>query len=137
MNTGVDPIIRLLTRTSKRKCGISEALDPRKPVFVGHHDFVGLGGVSPIVGFIEYILGIDVNAPQKTVVWYLHRTERHGLLHLKGWSLLRGPPLRGTGDGGCTVPPDGDECGRVRATDLVRKKVLNRRIQKGDGHPVG
>ena len=39
--------------------------------------------MGPIANLIEYVLGIDLNVPRNTIVWHVHRTERHGLQHLK------------------------------------------------------
>jgi hypothetical protein len=39
--------------------------------------------IELIANFIEYVLGISVNVPRRTIAWHLQRTERHGLRHLK------------------------------------------------------
>ena len=62
---------------------IRESLSSTKPIFSGYPEFVGWGGVGPIANLIEYVLGIDLNVPRNTIVWHVHRTERHGLQHLK------------------------------------------------------
>jgi hypothetical protein len=62
---------------------IREALDPRKPKFVGYADFVGWGGLAPIANFIEYILGFDITVPENAITWRISRTERHGIQNLK------------------------------------------------------
>jgi hypothetical protein len=42
-------------------------------------DFVGWTGIVPITVFIEYILGITVEAEKKTVIWRVSNLERHGI----------------------------------------------------------
>jgi hypothetical protein len=67
----------------KKEGTIRESLSTTKPIFRGYPEFVGWGGVGPIANLIEYVLGIDLNVPRNTIVWHVHRTERHGLQHLK------------------------------------------------------
>ncbi len=62
---------------------ICEYLDTRDTTFKGAPQFVGWGGLGPIANFIEFVLGMNVNVPQRTVVWHLHRPERHGLKQFK------------------------------------------------------
>lgn len=62
---------------------ICEYLDSTDTTFKGAPKFVGWGGVGPIASFIEFVLGIEVDAPQNSLVWHLHRQERHGLKHFK------------------------------------------------------
>lgn len=62
---------------------ICEYLDSKDTTFKGAPQFVGWGGVAPIANFIEFVLGIDVDVPQNTLIWHLHRLERHGLKHFK------------------------------------------------------
>lgn len=42
-------------------------------------DFVGWTGAIPIASLIEYILGIDVNAPKNTINWSIRLLEEHGM----------------------------------------------------------
>jgi hypothetical protein len=62
---------------------ITENLAPDKPLGCGAGDFVGWGGIGPVANFIEYVLGFDIDAPHKRVVWRITRTERHGLKNLR------------------------------------------------------
>jgi hypothetical protein len=39
--------------------------------------------VGPIANFIEYILGFELNVPDKTITWRISRTEKHGIKNLK------------------------------------------------------
>ncbi len=41
-------------------------------------DFVGWSGVSPITLFIEYVIGLQANAPQNELVWNLKAGKRKG-----------------------------------------------------------
>ena len=45
-------------------------------------DFVGWGALGPIGLLIENIIGIQANAPQREIVWYITRTDRHGIENL-------------------------------------------------------
>ena len=45
-------------------------------------DFVGWGALGPIALLIENIIGIQANAPQREIVWYVTRTDRHGIENL-------------------------------------------------------
>lgn len=62
---------------------INESLSPTTLDGWGQPNFVGWGGIGPIANFIEYVLGFDIDAPQNTVTWHLHRLERHGLRNIK------------------------------------------------------
>lgn len=46
-------------------------------------DFVGWTGVSAINIFIEFVLGIEVNVPQRVINWHIHQTEKHGIENLR------------------------------------------------------
>ena len=51
----------------------------------GHNtrpDFTGWTGNTPISLFIEYKLGIRVNAPENTVTWTITSPKRHGIAQL-------------------------------------------------------
>ena len=43
-------------------------------------DFVGWTGLAPISVFFEYVLGIRPDAQNNRIVWYVNRTEKHGIL---------------------------------------------------------
>ncbi len=58
---------------------ITENLAPDTPKGYGVKDFVGWGGIGPISNLIEYDLGFQVNAPEKTVEWRIEREDRHGI----------------------------------------------------------
>jgi hypothetical protein len=36
-----------------------------------------------VANLIEYILGLDLNAPANTITWHITRLERHGLENLQ------------------------------------------------------
>lgn len=58
---------------------------PEPGVQPGHQtraDFVGWTGNAPISLFIEYKLGIRVNAPANTVTWSITSPKRHGIAKL-------------------------------------------------------
>jgi len=46
-------------------------------------DFVGWTGSGPIAMLIENIIGLDVNAPERTVTWDIRLTEEHGVRQLE------------------------------------------------------
>ncbi len=43
-------------------------------------DFVGWTGLVPISVLFEYVLGIRPDAKNKKIIWYVNRTEKHGVL---------------------------------------------------------
>ncbi len=49
----------------------------------GNPKFVGWSGFGPIACLIESVLGFDVDAPQNTLTWRIHRKERHGIQQLR------------------------------------------------------
>src|SRR5579862_8036104 len=61
----------------------SAMMNATTPTNMGKSDFIGWSGLAPIANFIEYVLGFDMNVPEKIVVWRPHQTERHGLLNVK------------------------------------------------------
>ena len=69
--------------TYKAEKTIREAIVADKLQFVGASEFVGWGGLGPIANFIEYILGFEINVPEKTITWRISRVERHGIKNLK------------------------------------------------------
>lgn len=42
-------------------------------------DFVGWSGIIPITVFIEYVLGIQIEAEKKEIVWRVHSLDKHGI----------------------------------------------------------
>jgi hypothetical protein len=61
---------------------IREALNAAQPQFEGHESFVGWGGLAPIANLIEYELGFNVVAPDRTIEWRIGRQDRHGIERL-------------------------------------------------------
>ena len=45
-------------------------------------DFVGWGGLGPIVMFVEDVIGLDINALDQRVDWYFHYKGRQGVTDL-------------------------------------------------------
>lgn len=45
-------------------------------------DFVGWAGIIPITVFIEYVLGIQIMAEKKEIVWRINNLEKHGFNRL-------------------------------------------------------
>ena len=72
-----------MVRCYTRNKTINESLSPATLDGWGQPNFVGWGGIGPIANFIEYVLGFDIDAPQQTVTWHLHRLEQHGLRNIK------------------------------------------------------
>ena len=46
-------------------------------------DFVGFTGCGPIALLIENVIGIRVDAASRTITWFLHRQDRHGIRGLR------------------------------------------------------
>jgi Trehalase len=110
---------------------IRESLDSTTTEFRGQPQFVGWGGVAPIGTFIEYVLGIDVNTPEKTIVWHLQRTERHGLQHLKVGDFYVDLlcDKRSAADATCRLTVTSE--GAFTLQTVVGEEVVHHRIQKG------
>ena len=110
---------------------IREYLDSTTVEFKGQPEFVGWGGVAPIGNFIEYVLGIDVNTPEKIIVWHVHRMERHGLQRLKlaDFHVDLLCDQRSASGAPChlTVTSGGEFTLRT----IVAERVVNHRILKG------
>lgn len=115
----------------KKEGTIRESLSTTKPIFSGYPDFVGWGGVGPIANLIEYVLGIDLNVPRNTIVWHLHRTERHGLQHLKIGDFYVDLLCdeRATADAPCRLTVTSG--GAFTLQTVVAEKVVHHRIEKG------
>ena len=46
---------------------------------LGRQDFVGWSGLGPIALLLEQVIGLEPDAPNDTLIWHLHRTDRHGV----------------------------------------------------------
>jgi hypothetical protein len=110
---------------------IRESLSSTEPVFRGYPEFVGWGGVGPIANLIEYVLGIDLNVPANTIVWHVHRTERHGLRHLKIGDFYVNLLCdeRATTDAPCHLTVTSG--GTFTLQTVLAEKVVHHQIQKG------
>jgi hypothetical protein len=110
---------------------IRESLSSTEPIFHGYREFVGWGGVGPIANFIEYALGIDLNVPRNTIVWHVHRTERHGLQHLKIGDFYADLLCeeRAATDAPCHLTVTSG--GTFTLQSVVKKKVVYHHIQRG------
>jgi Trehalase len=75
--------VNAVVATFRLERTIKESILADKLQFSGASEFVGWGGVGPIANFIEYILGFELNVPDKTITWRISRTEKHGLRNLK------------------------------------------------------
>ena len=42
-------------------------------------DFVGWGGVPPVAVFLEYVIGLQANVPDKQLIWNVNLLEEHGV----------------------------------------------------------
>ncbi len=72
-----------LLQTYMETGDITENMAPDQVKAFGAGKFVGWGGIAPIANLIEYILGFDINVPQKTIVWRINETGRHGMTNVK------------------------------------------------------
>jgi hypothetical protein len=61
---------------------VTENLEPDSSKGHGAREFVGWGGIGPVSNLIEYVLGFQVNAPEKLIEWRIERTDRHGIQNL-------------------------------------------------------
>ena len=66
-----------------RERTITENLAPDTPKGYGVKDFVGWGGIGPISNLFEFVIGLQVNAPERTIEWRISRTDRHGVTNFK------------------------------------------------------
>jgi hypothetical protein len=110
---------------------IREYLDSTTTEFKGQPEFVGWGAVAPIGAFIEYVLGMDIHTPEKAIVWHVHRTERHGLQHLKFGEFYVDLlcDRRSTADAPCRLTVTSG--GAFTLQTVVAGKVVRHQIQKG------
>jgi hypothetical protein len=72
-----------VVETFVRQRDITENLAPDQPLACGVGKFVGWGGIGPIANLIEYLLGFDIDVPQKRITWRIGLTEKHGLKNLR------------------------------------------------------
>jgi glycogen debranching enzyme len=62
---------------------ITENLAPDTAKGYGVKEFVGWGGIGPISNLFEFIIGLQVNAPERAIEWRISRTDRHGVRNFK------------------------------------------------------
>ena len=55
----------------------------QKPGSQSKPNFIGFSGTGPIALLIEEILGIEVDAPNEVIRWWLYPTPEHGLRNLR------------------------------------------------------
>lgn len=94
-------------------------------------DFVGWTGLGPIAMLIENVIGVDVCAPERKIVWTIRRTERHGVRNL------------GIGDGvvdlicapreGIESPANIEICSTVPWTAVLRRGSVEKIISLAPG----
>jgi hypothetical protein len=110
---------------------IKECILADKLQFSGAPEFVGWGGIGPIANLIEYILGFDISAPEKTITWRITRTDRHGLQNLKfsGFDVELICEARQTADEPCRVTVNSG--GAFTLAVILHGKTLENRIEKG------
>ena len=87
--------------------------------------------MGPIANLIEYVLGIDLNVPRNTIVWHVHRIERHGLQHLKLGDFYVDLLCdeRAATDAPCHLTVTSG--GTFTLQTVVKEKVVYHHIQKG------
>jgi hypothetical protein len=71
-----------VVETYAKQHDITEFLAPDRPLAVGCGKFVGWGGIGPVANLIEYVLGFEVCAPKRQVVWRITQMEKHGVKNL-------------------------------------------------------
>ncbi len=74
--------LKALLEAYEKEKTVTENLAPDSPKGYGVKDFVGWGGIGSISNLFEYELGLQVNAPAKSVEWRIERTDRHGISNL-------------------------------------------------------
>ena len=94
-------------------------------------DFVGWGGLGPIVMLVEDMLGLDVNALEKKIVWRLSEPGRQGLkgLFFNGGTVSLEADARDDGDVRVKVETDRPFVLTVVSKD--GRTVLSREIVPG------
>lgn len=48
---------------------------------ISRKDFCGWSGIGPTAMFLEHVLGLETDAPARTLAWRIGLTERHGVTH--------------------------------------------------------
>ncbi len=61
---------------------IRENMAPDQAMGCGMGEFVGWGGVGPVGNLIEAVIGLNLDAPNKTITWNINKAERHGIQNL-------------------------------------------------------
>jgi neutral trehalase len=62
---------------------LRENMAPDQVLGCGQPDFVGWSGIGPVANLIEHLLGLEIEAPRRTITWTLRQPERHGLTRLQ------------------------------------------------------
>jgi hypothetical protein len=109
---------------------LRENMAPDAILGCGQPDFVGWSGIGPVANLVEYILGLDIDAPGKIITWTIRQNERHGLTNLRfnGFQVdLIAAPATDNGPRQITVESGGEFTLRLRRGD----KVVAERIAAG------
>jgi glycogen debranching enzyme len=138
--TGQWPVLNTLATKYFNACleaydkqkDVTEYISPDSNPAVGHGagEFVGWGGIGPVANLIEYILGLEINAPEKVIVWRIRRTDRHGIenLTLNNITATLICAARQTADAEChiTITNSGPFTLRVQNGNgpIVEKKIV-------------
>jgi glycogen debranching enzyme len=120
----------LLTAFQSQK-SIYENLAPDSPKGYGGNEFVGWGGIGPVSNLIEYTLGLQVDAPGKTIEWHIERTDRHGIQNLGfgHYAVHLICERRESAQSACHIEVESD--GEFTLKVILQGKVTSHAIKKG------
>jgi len=115
---------------------IKESIFADRGLFSGASDFVGWGGVAPISAFIEYVLGFQIDAPEKTITWSISKMERHGIENLGlgtlRISLICEERLSAKEGARVTVNSNGEFLLKLKFHDKVTARMIKSGVNKFD-----
>lgn len=77
-------ILRNLLRSGGEKRDLYDeyGADTRRPAN-GAAANTPISGLMPIAGFLEFVLGFEMDAEQDTLIWRIRRLDRHGIQNLR------------------------------------------------------
>ncbi len=120
-----------ITAAYKQEKTIKECLLADSLKFSGAPDFVGWGGIGPVSNLIEYVLGIDISAPDKTVTWRITRTDKHGIQNLQfvGSMVDLICDARQTADSPCQISINSESAFTLKV--ILGSKIIEKKIEAG------
>jgi hypothetical protein len=128
--------LNVVLEAYNREQTITENLAPDSPKGYGTKDFVGWGGIGPVSNLIEYVIGLQVNAPEKSVEWRIERADRHGISRLPIGALTASMicEMRKTAADPCRITADSD--GAFALKVIANEKTTVHSIHPGKNEIV-